>query len=242
MWADETGGGTDTGATGMPDDMLVTVEGEQYSAETNLDLDGDGVADTAVVDRADGSTQAFVDHDGDGAADEYVRWDARDRVTAHADFDEATGEWVAVPDGQHPDGDPDPETRTSHGGTIVADLPGGDVEVGPATTDTDHDGVNDTAVVTDAEGNTVTYTDVDGDGSADVAVVIDDTGSARTYEHTGDGEWTGVDPGAEHDGVRAETPGEQAGWDGSGWDTPGTRHVEGVAWIDAATGQWISPN
>lgn len=226
MWVDESGGTGTTDTTGTSDELTVTVEGEEYSADINFDIDEDGVNDTAVIEHADGSGQAFVDNDGDGEADEYIALDAEGEVVAHATYDEASGDWVSVEPGATGDS-ADDETQTGAGGTITADLPEGDVEVGPATVDTDHDGVNDTAVVQDSDGSTIAFTDEDGDGEADIAVMIDSSGESTVYEHTGDGEWT------ETGGT---VPGGDSAW-GGGFDT-----VEGVAKIDSATGQWISQN
>lgn len=231
MWVDETGATDTSDAAGATDEMTVTVEGEEYSAEVNFDIDEDGVEDTAIIEHADGSGQAFVDSDGDGEADEYIKLDAQGQVVAHAEYDEASGDWVAVEPGGTGD-QADPDAQTGAGGTITADMPDGEVEVGPATVDTNEDGVNDTAVVEDADGNTIAFTDSDGDGDADVAVIIDPNGESTVYEHTGDGEWTQVE-GASDGG----TGGSDSLWGGAGHEP-----VEGVAKIDSATGQWISQN
>ncbi|OQO90637.1 hypothetical protein B1813_13855 [Saccharomonospora piscinae] len=230
MWVEESGGTEATGPEGTSEDLLITVEGEDYSAEINFDMDEDGVADTALIEREDGSVQAFVDTDGDGDADGYLAMNAQGETVAYAEYDDASGDWVGEESGGT--GPDDTETQTS-AGTITADLPGGETEVGPATVDTDHDGVNDTAVVTTDDGTTLAFTDADGDGEADVAVEIDETGAATTYEHTGDGEWTEVD---------SVTPSGADGASGedSAWGAPAP--LEGVARIDSATGQWISQN
>ncbi|WP_197319609.1 DUF6802 family protein [Saccharomonospora sp. NB11] len=226
MWAEESGG-----AEGPSDDLLVTVEGEEYSAPINYDIDDDGVADTAVIEHADGSLQAFVDEDGDGQADAYLAVDAQGQTTAYAEYDEASGDWVGQesPGGEGDAGDVG--TQASTGGTITAEFDEGDVEVGPATVDTDQDGVNDTAVVTSEDGTTIAFTDMDGDGEADVAVTIDETGNAVTYEHSGDGEWVEVDSTGP---VGAASEPDHA------WGRP--EPLEGVARIDSVTGQWISQN
>lgn len=230
MFVEGDGGAEATGSVGTPDDMLITVEGEEYSADINFDLNEDGVADTAVIEHADGSVQAFHDEDGDGEADEYLKIDAQGNTIAHAEYDEATGDWVDVGGAATETPDDDPGTQASTGGTITADMPDGEVEVGPATVDTNHDGVNDTAVVTDSEGNTMAFTDIDGDGEADVATIIDETGSAVAYEHTGDGEWTQIDSAS------------PAGSSDNVWGSEGRQPLEGVARIDNVTGQWISQN
>jgi hypothetical protein len=219
VWVDDSGA-TDT--TGSSDEMAVSVEGEEYVAEINFDIDDDGVEDTAIIEHADGTGQAFVDEDGDGAADEYIQLDAQGDVVAHAEYDEASGDWVSI----DPGAGGSTETQTGSAGPMTADLPNGQIEVGPATVDTNDDGINDTVVVTDETGVTTAFTDVDGDGEADVAVIIDQNGDATTYEHTGDGEWT-------------EAGASDEAWGGAGHNT---EHVEGVARIDATTGQWISQN
>lgn len=233
MWVDESGGADTAEGTGTSDDMTVTVEGEDYSADVNFDINEDGTDDTAIVEHDDGSAQAFIDNDGDGNADEYIVLDQQGNATQHATFDDASGDWVeADPGGGTGE---DTGTQAGAGGTITADMPDGDVEVGPATVDTDHDGVNDTAVVEQQDGSAIAFTDVDGDGQADVAVVIAPDGSSTTLEHTGDGEWTETDGSS----------GASSGSEGSGdslWGGRGTDTVEGVAKIDSTTGQWISQN
>ncbi|WP_106179131.1 DUF6802 family protein [Prauserella shujinwangii] len=238
MWVDESGGAGPTDATAATDDaanlpeMTVTVEGEDYTADVNFDIDDDGVQDTAVIEHSDGSGQAFVDNDGDGSADEYIQLDAEGNVVAHAEYDEASGDWISVEPGGS-GGSGDIGTQTGAGGAITADMPNGEREVGPATVDTDSDGVNDTAVVDAGDGSTIAFTDVDGDGSADVAVVIDEHGDSVVYEHAGDGEWTEVEGAGAADQPEG---GNDSAWGG------GREPVEGVAKIDSATGQWISQN
>ncbi|MBN6035711.1 DUF6802 family protein [Amycolatopsis sp. 195334CR] len=234
MWVDESGG-TDTTDTAAADEMTVTVDGEEYTADVNFDMNEDGVNDTATIETDDGGVQAFVDTDADGDADEFIELDAQGEVVSHAAYDEASGDWIDVSSGGTPGDDTDPGTQTGSEGGITADLPEGEVEVGPATVDTDNDGINDTAIVEDSSGNTIGFTDVDGDGDADLAVVIDSSGASTTYEHTGDGEWT--ETGSSNLVDSAAAPTSDAAWGGDG-----SQPVEGVAKIDSSTGQWISPN
>ncbi|MGH3516585.1 MAG: hypothetical protein ACRDQ7_04075 [Haloechinothrix sp.] len=232
MYIDESGGTDETVTT---EEMSVTVDGEEYSAELNFDLDEDGVNDTAVITEEDGTGRAFVDTDGDGDADQYVEFDTEGQVVAEAAYDASSGDWVATdPGSADPHG---AETQTSASGPMTAELPSGEVEVGPATVDTNHDGVKDTAVVSDDQGNTYHFTDVDGDGDADVAVVIGPDGSATTLEHQGGGEW--VETTTSEVGSSAAKPavGDEA-WGGQ----PATQNLEGVAKIDSSTGLWISQN
>lgn len=182
MYIEETGAGDG--------DIKVTVEGAEYTAEANYDLDGDGVDDTVTIMTDDGYV-AYVDEDADGRADIMRTVDAEGAVVGQARYDAASGDWVAEQPQQHP-GDDDPR---GHGGaSMVIDAPGGEQQVGPATEDTDNDGRADTAVVT-TEAGTMLVTDVDGDGSADQLVEIGNTGEVTITHHTGAGQWTVVEQG-----------------------------------------------
>ncbi len=205
---------TDTGQ----DELTVEIDGEEYTAEENTDLDGDGAHDTAVVETEDGYL-AFADTNADGVADVAVQYDEDGNVVAGAEYDATTGEWTAeeveslpTPTGDGADdstGSSDDTTDTTDtsgtdeyddtsgagGENISVDMPGGDVDAGPATYDTDNDGVNDTAVVTDADGTTYAFTDADGDGVADQAVIIESDGDVTVAEHTGEEEWTTTEEG-----------------------------------------------
>ncbi|TNC26172.1 hypothetical protein [Amycolatopsis alkalitolerans] len=231
MWIDDTGG-ADTTETGHDSELEITVDGHTYSAQENFDIDHDGHDDTVQLDNADGTITAYVDTDHDGRADEYVHTDTGGKIVEMARFDSSTGDWVA--DGQGPGSTDGTDTQTGQQGDIVVDLPGGTVDVGHATVDSNNDGTADTAVVTDQDGNTRLFTDTNGDGSADVQTVITPDGQSHTYEHTGPGEWTETAGAPRASGVSGDS--DQL-W-GGGHDTV----VEGVAKIDSATGQWISQN
>lgn len=206
---DTTTTDTDTGQ----DELTVEVDGEEFTVEENFDMDGDGQNDTAVVQTEDGEYMAFADTDGDGTADVAVQYDAEGNVVAGAEYDETSGEWreenvetLPTPTGDGADDatgtdttDVDPTTDvsdTSADGSMTVDLPGQDVDAGPATYDTDGDGQNDTAVVSDADGTTYAFTDVDGDGQADQAVIIEQDGDVTVATHTGEDEWTVVEEGS----------------------------------------------
>ncbi|SNR27275.1 hypothetical protein SAMN06265360_10146 [Haloechinothrix alba] len=220
MYIDESGG-TDEVATS--EDMTVTVDGEEYTTEMNLDSSGDGEYDTVLVREEDGA-RAFVDTDGSGSADEYVELDSQGRPVSVAAYDEASGEWVAVDPGtQAPAAD---ETQTGTDGPMTAEFPDGRIEVGPATVDTDHDGEPDTAVVEEADGTAYYFTDSTGDGQADVAVVVAPDGSSTVLEHTGDGQW--IETG------ESRAPGTTSGSGESG------SAASGVAAVDPASGQWVT--
>jgi hypothetical protein len=214
---DDTSTDTDTTDTdtGAQDELTVEIDGEEYEVEENVDLTGDGQNDAAVVETEDGYL-AFADTDGDGVADVAVEYDEDGNPVAGAEYDESTGEWTAedvenLPaptDGGADDADgsgtdttdttdsTDADDSSSSGGeSITVDMPGEDVDAGPATYDTDGDGTNDTVVVTDADGTTYAFTDSDGDGEADEAVIIESDGDVTVAEHTGEDEWTTTEEG-----------------------------------------------
>jgi hypothetical protein len=231
VWVDESGG-TGTGA-GSTDGATVQVDGADYRAEANYDVDEDGVNDTAIVEHEDGTAQAFIDNNHDGVADQYAVLDVSGHVVDEAMYDAASGQWVES-GGHHGGGGGHADDQQSgSGGTIHADMPTGDGEVGAAAVDTNHDGVNVSAVVDTKDGGTIAFTDTNGDGEADIAVEVDASGQATTYEHTGKGEWT------EQSAPPAATPAPDSD---AVWGGPGTQILAGVAKIDSVTGQWISPN
>src|SRR5437763_1605156 len=92
MWVDESGG-SDTDAS-SPDAMTVHVDGQEYQAEVNYDVNEDGVNDTAIVEHDDGTAQAFIDTNHDGVADQYAVLDSTGHVTEQAVYDEASGQWI----------------------------------------------------------------------------------------------------------------------------------------------------
>jgi hypothetical protein len=194
MYIEETGAGDG--------DIKVTVEGEEYTAEANYDLDGDGVDETVTVLTDDGFV-AYIDENTDGEADVMQSIDADGVVVEQARFDPETGKWV----GEAPDQHPGSTAPQDQGQSMVIDTPQGDMQVGPATEDTNSDGLADTAVVETEAGGTMLVTDVDGDGSADQVVEISQTGDVTISHHTGDGQWTVVEQGKmTDDGQYAPNP------------------------------------
>jgi hypothetical protein len=232
VWIDETGG-ADSTDTGHEGEMEISVDGHNYTASENFDLNHDGHNDTVRLDNEDGTITEYVDTDGDGHADEYVHTDTNGNVVERAKFDASTGEWVA--DGRGGSGsDHHTGSQAGHQGDITVDMHDGTVDVGHATVDSNHDGTADTAVVTDDQGNTRMFTDTNGDGSADVQTIITPEGDAHTYEHTGPGQWTETTSSGVAGSVPAD--GDQL------WGGRRNTVVEGVAKIDSITGQWISQN
>ncbi|MPY77566.1 MAG: hypothetical protein GEV04_03535 [Actinophytocola sp.] len=246
MYVDESGGSDETVTS---EDVAVTVDGQEYDVEMNADLDSDGHVDTAIVDNADGTHSAYMDEDGDGDADVYMEADEQGNTIAEARFDDESGEWIAVDPAAQGQGDTttptDTQTSESAPGTdkpMTADMPQGEVEVGPATIDTNDDGVKDTAVTKDDAGNTFYFTDANSDGEADYALVVESDGSTATLKHTGDGTWERVDTGATQTSGAQGVGGDIASAANDDGVSGVTTNVEGVAKIDPHTGQWLSPN
>ncbi|KAA2251454.1 hypothetical protein F0L68_37225 [Solihabitans fulvus] len=235
MYIDEHGG-TDG-------ELKVTVDGQEYTAEETYDYDHDGHLDSAVVDTDDGGHVVYTDTHHTGHADLETTYDAHGKPVSAAKFDEHTGKWTAV--------DPNAagHDSTSHSGNaIVVDTKDGDKNVGPATEDTDGDGVPDTAVVKDADGNTWLYTDTNHTGHADQEVEITKTGEVHVLQHTGEHQWTEVEHG-KIDSTGHYTPDTKSGlredsdsvWGAVDFDGKGSA-ADGVVRIDSTTGQWISSN
>jgi hypothetical protein len=211
---------TDTDAG--QDELSVEIDGEEYTVEENYDFDQDGQNDMAVVQTSDGAYVAFADTNSDGTADVAVQYDDQGNVVAGASYDATTGEWSAesVESLPTPTGDgagdatgadegsapedtgatdvsdtTDPTEPPAGGESITVDLPGEDVDAGPAEYDSDNDGTNDTVVVNDTDGTTYIFTDVDGDNEADQATIIEADGDVTVAQHTGEDEWTVVEEG-----------------------------------------------
>ncbi|WP_031467560.1 hypothetical protein [Sciscionella sediminilitoris] len=237
----------DDGSDQHEGELKVDVDGQEYAAEANVDLDRDGVADAYLVQTDTGQT-VYADTDGDGIADTYAELDQSGGVTATARFDDANHSWFSTGEQGAPSG-PDAQAEANTGGSIHVDGPHGEVDAGKATIDSDHDGTPDTAVTDDGQGGQVLATDSNGDGNADVLTQIGADGQVTVSAHTGDGQWTVEEHGhldgqgqyhkdsTDQSAKPAVDPASDSVW-GNG---QGAR-AEGVARIDATTGQWISRN
>jgi hypothetical protein len=220
-------------------DITVTVEGEDYEAEPTVDIDDDGVDDTVMVETDDGAI-AFTDTDSDGQADLMTQLDADGDVIGQARYDESSGDWVRV----EPDSDSIDVEQTADGGagSMTVETPGGDVQVGAPTHDTDSDGKADSTVVRDPDGDTMIFTDADEDGDADFATEITGDGQVTVSQHTGDGEWLVIERGHldedgnyQRDDVHAEsgTISEENAWSDSG------RQDADEVRVDPRSGTWV---
>lgn len=225
-------------------DLTVTVEGEEYTAEATVDLDEDGIDDTVVVETDDGAI-AFTDTDSDGEADLMTRIDSDGDIVGQARYDESSGDWVHVEPGgggRDDDGD-DEQAAGGDSDSMVIETPNGPVDAGPATHDTDGDGVNDSVVVTDSDGDTLIFTDADEDGDADFATEITGDGQVTVSEHLGDGEWNVIERGHldedgqyQRDSIKAEA---DALVDESGWTSSNGGSETAEVRVDPRTGDWV---
>lgn len=187
MYVEDTGTGDG--------DIQVTVEGEEYIAEANYDLDGNGIDETAAVMTEDGFV-AYTDEDADGAADIVRTIDSEGNVVSQARYEESRGHWVSEQPQQQLQQQPvaDHPRGQAEAATMTVDTPQGDRQVGPPTEDTDNDGRPDTAIVRTGSGRMM-VTDVDGNGTADQVVEVSDTGEVTVAHHTGGGHWAVVEEG-----------------------------------------------
>ncbi|RCW47124.1 hypothetical protein DFQ14_101468 [Halopolyspora algeriensis] len=190
MYVEDTGAGDG--------DIQITVEGAEYTAEANVDLDGDGIDDTVATMTDDGFV-AYTDADVDGGADVVRTFGPEGTVLDQARYAQDRGLWISEQP-QHP------VAGRAGREPMVVDTPQGERRIGPATEDTDDDGRLDTTIV-DTGGGRMLVTDIDGDGTADQAVEVDSTGEVTVAQHTGDGQWTVVEEGGiAREGGRAPDP------------------------------------
>jgi hypothetical protein len=213
-------------------ELKIEIDGHEYTEEASESYHHDGTMDTAEVDGDDGRVD-YTDTDHDGTADLATRYDDNGQMIGQSHFDAATGQWTQAA------GSPAGSTA----GTMTVDTEHGEQNVGPATADTTNSGHNDTAVVTDAEGNTFLYTDTDGDGRADYAMEIDTKGQVTISEHTGEHQWTQIEHGHIDGGGNyqkdnaegvLEFGADDRSWGGEEQETGGQRMVS----TDSATGEW----
>ncbi|MDQ3402105.1 MAG: hypothetical protein M3548_01750 [Actinomycetota bacterium] len=203
-------------------DTAVVQTDDGYMAFT--DTDGDGTADTMHELDQDGNVVTTAEYDessgewaeadptsvenpsGDGADDSGSSskdtggssTDASDTGSSSDTDDKKATDAANVDDttGAGADDSADDTSSTSTSGDdITVDTKSGDINAGEAEYDSDGDGTNDTAVVTDDEGTTYAFTDSDGDGDADQAIVIEADGDVTVAENTGEDEWTTVETG-----------------------------------------------
>ena len=208
-------------------ELKIEIDGHEYTEDASESYHGDGVMDTAEVDTDDGRVD-YTDTDHDGTADLATRYDDHGQLVSQSHFDAATGQWS--------------QTSGAPAGSMTVDTAHGDQNVGPATADTTNSGHNDTAVVTDADGNTFLYTDTDGDGRADYAMEIDAKGQVTISQHTGEHQWTEIEHGhIDSGGHYQQDPAEkllQFGSDDHSWGGEQQPAGQGIVRTDPATGEW----
>jgi hypothetical protein len=183
----------DAASSNDGDYVEVSSQGETYELDAQYDLDHDGVDDSAVVGHADGSSTTYTDTDGDGDADYKVTVNDEGQVTDQERHDESSDTWVGMNEDAHAE---NADTAAADGEHVMVDTGHGEVDAGAARYDVDNDGVKDTAVVTDEDGDRMYLTDVDGDGEADVATEVDVDGNVVVYTESGaDGDWEVAEAG-----------------------------------------------
>lgn len=167
----------------------------------NQDLDGDGVPESVAVRTEDGHVLIVSDIDADGAADQLIDIDP---TTGHAQWmvPDAHGQWSQTQHG-HVDAAGalvvDQIGKASGAGLpsglagaeeLTVSVDGRHVAAGPATIDSDGDGVADTVAVPGVGGSIQYYQDADGDGVADRAWTVNADGSRSSeYSIDASGHW-----------------------------------------------------
>jgi len=146
--------GVDDAATNdeTSDQLTVDMDGTSYVVDENVDIDGDGEFDAAVVASGDGNV-AVADTDADGVADSAMVLDQDGNVVSTAEYDAATGQWASTSaqDEEWADDGGPMYTNDNTDVTVSqsADGSGGYISTGDGTT-----------VLTDGSG---TYVSTDGD-------------------------------------------------------------------------------
>lgn len=84
-------------AGAQPGDLTVSIDGEDIVVgPPTLDITGDGVADTVVVE-SEGNVEYYVDTDQDGVADQIIVLDEQDgTLVNHEVYDPSSGTWTNV--------------------------------------------------------------------------------------------------------------------------------------------------
>jgi len=175
------------------------------------DTDHDGTADVAVEFDEDGNVVAGGEYNE--STGEWEEKDVESLPTPTGDGADSSG--GSHHTGGHTDtghgsdhkaddshSEDDRNTGGSHSGghgsggeDITVETPKGEFDAGQANYDSDNDGTDDTAIVTDEDGTTYAFTDVDGDGDADQAVVIESDGDVTVAENKGGDEWEVTETG-----------------------------------------------
>ena len=209
-------------------ELKIEVDGHEYTAQETESYHHDGTLDTADVAGDDGGHTAYTDTTHDGTADLAIKYDAHGNVVSESHYDASTGQW----------------SQASSGGneTITVDTDHGEQNVGPATADTTNSGHNDTAVVTDANGNTFMYTDTTGDGKADYVMEIDAKGDVTISEHTGEHQWTEIEHGHIDGSGNYQKDGAESllqfGADDQSWGGEQQGDGQPLVRTDSTTGEW----
>ncbi len=174
--------------------------GRGRPAPTGGTIRGYGIWPTArsVLDNArqpsEGDTGSMDFHDDQTAFDSTSTDDVSHMYVPDTD-DHPVGDDTTGPDTGSDDTHGTEPTGSHSGDTVSVDVGGREVTA-DATIDVDHDGQEDTAIVTDAAGDHIAITDTDGDGDADHAALLDKSGHVLDTAHLdSSGNWVQDGPG-----------------------------------------------
>ncbi|MET3805645.1 hypothetical protein ABIB25_002649 [Nakamurella sp. UYEF19] len=212
------------GDTGhAPDIVYVATNGAQVDlGAPKEDLDGDGVPESVAVRTDDGHVLVLSDTNADGHPDQVIQIDPASGEAIWAVPDghggwevvqtghvQADGSLVIDPTGHpvssHTDSGqdapvspPDAGEHDKNDENVEVGVAGRSFDAGPATIDSNGDGVPDTVSVAGPGGSTLFYQDSDGDGVADKAWTADASGQVTAnYALTPSGNWVAVAPTGE---------------------------------------------
>ena len=228
----EFGNALGDAATALPGGLRLTDPGGSMIDIGEPTLASTGETPDSVVSYTARGAEVYSDLDGDGRVDQIVRVDLGGQVTAWTlgGPDAENGNWqltstgsidpfggIALSEpGTEPADDPAspmPPSATTPSATepsaaepAQVTVPGaaGTEFTGPATADSDGDGVLDTVVVRSADGSVTHASDLDGDGLADRLTVVAADGHVTVSRSDEDGNWEVVSTDA---GDRAQPAG-----------------------------------
>ena len=224
----------DAAPADLPSGLQLTHAGGSTIDIGEPTLSSTGAEPDSVVTHTSRGAEVYSDLDGDGRVDQIVRVDLGGQVSAWTigDHGAGDGDWRLVSTGTidpfggttlsppgigpaadslgaaaHPIGaDPHPSAAAPPTGPPQVTVPGanGTEFTGPATGDSDGDGVLDTVVVRSADGSVTHASDLDGDGLADRLTVVAADGQVTVSRSDADGNWEVVT-------TQAADPAQQAG-------------------------------
>lgn len=171
----------DDGTTPSSGEIEINVGGQHSEAQETIDLNNDGVVDSAAVQADNGDYVVFTDTNADGVADHVEVFDPSGQQELASGTIDTQGN--VIPDGQADSatgttagsGD-DPAAANPHAGWVEVRTGDSDLTL-QENADLDQNGTPDSVVIQDpSTGDYIAYTDSNADGLADHVEVFDQSG------------------------------------------------------------------